>query len=137
MADITVTAAQVAALTENGALVRDYDAGGTVNVGDVVYIASDGDVEQADGSAAGTAKGIGIVVDTYDGTTSAADGERVPVCVFGPVSGFSSASPGGKGWVSDTAGKLADASGTSAHEMGYFESAGVFFVFPDPAGAGS
>lgn len=137
MGDITVTSANVRALQANGALVRRYLAGGTVTVGYAVYIAADGDVEHADGSAAGTAFGIGLAVESYDGTTSIAAGDPVSVCVLGPVSGFSSATPGSKGWISDTAGRLATAAGSSAHELGYFESAGVFFVNPDAAGAGS
>lgn len=137
MADVTITALRVAPLVANGAVIRDYDAGGTLTVGDAVYIASDGDVEQTDASAESTAFGIGMVVDSYDGTTTIAAGERVPVCVFGPVSGFSGATPGSKGWISNTAGQIADAAGDNAHELGYFESATILFVNPDPAGAGS
>lgn len=137
MADITVTAANVRALTPNGALTRDYTAGAAITHGQAVYIASDGDVEPADGSAAGTAKAIGIAVAHNDTDTSVAAGERVAVCVFGPVSGFSGATPGGKAWVSDEAGAVADGAGTVGHEIGYFESAAVLFVSPDVAGAGS
>jgi hypothetical protein len=137
MGDITVTAANVRALQANGAIVRNYTAGGSINVGDAVYIASDGDVEQADGSADSTAFGIGIAVEGYDETTAIASGEPVSVCVLGPVSGFSGATPGSKGWISDTAGQLGTAAGSSAHELGYFESATIFFVNPDAAGAGS
>ena len=137
MSVITVTAANVRALQANGAIVRNYSAGGTVAVGDAVYIAADGDVEKANGGAAGTAFGIGIAVESYDGATSITVGNPVSVCVFGPVSGFSSATPASKGWISDTAGKLDTAAGTLAHELGYFESASIFFVNPDAAGAGS
>ena len=139
MADITVTSAQVKALQDNGALVRPYTAGGAITIGYAVYIAADGDVEHADGSAVGTAGAIGIAVESYDGETSVAAGDPVSVCVFGPVSGFSSATPGGKAWVSDTAGRVASSAGdaTIDHELGYFESASVLFVMPDPAGAGS
>lgn len=137
MSAITVTAANVAPLIANGAVIRDYQAGGTLTVGNAVYIDASGYVQAADGSAASTAFGIGLVCDSYDGTTTIASGEKVPVCVFGPVSGFSSATPASKGWISNTAGALDTASGNVAHELGYFESAGVFFVNPDPAGAGS
>ena len=137
MTVVTVTAVECRHLPFNGSVVRRYLAGGTVNVGDAVYIAADGDVEQADGSVAGTAFGIGIVVAGDDSTTSIAAGKPASVCVFGPVTGFSGATPGTKGWISDTAGKVDDAAGTSAHELGYFESATIFFVNPDAAGAGS
>ena len=53
MANITVTSANIRALQANGAIVRRYLAGGTVTVGYAVYIASDGDVEHADGLARG------------------------------------------------------------------------------------
>ena len=137
MATISVTAAQVRALTENGAVIRRYDAGGAITIGNAVYVAADGDVEQADGSAAGTARAIGIAVAHHDDTTSIASGDPVAVCVFGPVGGYSGMTPGAKVWVSDTAGRLDDAAGSSAHELGYSESASVVFVNPDPAGAGS
>lgn len=138
MADVTVTAAQVKALQANGAIVRRYTAGAALTVGEAVYIASDdGYVDPADASAVGTAKGIGIVVESYDGSTAIAAGDPCSVCVFGPVSGFSGATPGGKAWVSNEAGNVADAAGDVAHELGYFESATVLFVNPDVAGAGS
>lgn len=137
MANISLTKANIRALTENGALIRPYTAGGAINIGDAVYIAADGDVEQADASAAATAGAHGVAVESYDGEESVAAGDPVSVCVFGPVSGYSGATPGTKAWVSNDAGRIADAAGDNAHELGYFERAGVLFVNPDPAGAGS
>lgn len=128
MADLTVTAADVRPLS--GAVVRRFTAGGTVAIGDVVYVASDGDVEQADGSLVGTTWLVGIAVATPDGGTSAAAGERVDVVMFGPVAGFSSLTPGALGYVSDTAGKVADAVGTKDAIVGFAESATVLFVRP-------
>jgi len=129
MAACTVTAGDVRPL--NGAVIRRFDAGGTVSIGDVVYIASDGDVEQADGSAIGTTLPvIGIAVATPDGGTSASAGERLDVVVSGPVAGFSSLTPGALGYVSDTAGKVDTAVGTKDAVVGICESAAVFFVRP-------
>ena len=126
MADVTVTAADVRPL--NGAVVRRFDAGGTLAIGNAVYIAGDGDVEAADGSAVGTVWAIGIVVATPDGGTAVSAGERADVVVSGPVAGFSSLTPGALGYVSDTAGAIADAAGTKDTIMGFNETAAVFHV---------
>lgn len=130
MALITKTAAQMRALTDHGAVIRNYDAGGSITVGDSVYIASDGDVEQAIATAQASGKAIGIAVQSYDGETTINSGDPVAVCVFGPVSGFSGMTPGNTIYQSDTAGRVADAAGTYAHEVGYAESATVLFVSP-------
>lgn len=111
-------------------VLRDYAAGGAGNVGDCVYMAADGDVEVADASAAGTANGKGIVVAAPNGKTSFVAGDRVTVAVFGPVAGFSGLTPDGVAYVSDTAGALADAAGTTSHKMGWVESATVVFLNP-------
>lgn len=130
MAAITVTAADVRPLS--GAVIRRFDAGGTVNMGAPVYLASDGDVEHADASAVSTlVPTLGIAVSTPDGGTSASAGERVDVVVFGPVAGFSSLTPGGLVYVSDTAGGLDTAAGTKDFIVGYAESATTVFVQPE------
>ncbi len=135
MADLTVTAARVRPL--DGAVCRPYDLGDSVNVGDSVYVASDGDVEQSDGNVnAARAAGVGLVVAIQGGKSSGVAGDRATVCLFGPVAGFSGMTPGKNGYVSNTAGKLADAAGTFSRIMGFAESAEVFFVHPeqnDPA----
>lgn len=116
-----------------GSVVEGYDLGGSANVGDVVYVASDGDVEVTDGSASATAEGIGIIVGVPGSipyTTALVAGDRVSVCVYGPVGGFTSLTPGARGWVSDDAGKLEDAAGTVTFPMGYAQSAEIFFVNP-------
>jgi len=129
MADLSVTAADVRPL--HGAVIRRYTAGGSVDMGAVVYVDSNGAVQEADGSAIGTAKPtVGIAVATPDGGTSASSGESVDVVVHGPVAGFSSMTPGTIGFVSDTAGAIADSAGTKAFIVGYAESASVFFVRP-------
>jgi len=133
MGDISLTATKIRALQANGAVVRSYDAGEDLTVGNVVYVASDGDVEKAQATAQASAKGFGVVVESYDGETSISDGDRCSVCVFGPVSGFSSMTPGDTIYVSDTEGKLADEAGTYSHVMGRAERAGVLWV--DPAQA--
>ena len=130
MADITVTAAQVAALTENGAITRRHIAGGTLAVGQLVSLSADGFVDPADGNVAeGTlARPIGIVVASYDGETAITVTNPCTVCVFGPVSGFSSMTPGDNHYLSDTAGRVADAVGTYDKIVGYAETASILFV---------
>ncbi len=131
MADITVTAADVRPLP--GAVIEAYDAGGALSVGDAVYMAADGDVEEADASAAGTAYAIGIVVSITNaatGATTAAAGDKVDVCTAGRVTGFSGMTPGDVLYMSDTAGALADAAGTTSHKVARARSAVTIFVNP-------
>jgi hypothetical protein len=132
MGDISLTAANVRALQANGAVVRSYDAGAAITVGEAVYIASDGDVEPTDADLTeAAAKGIGIAVESYDGETSIASGDPVGVCVFGPVSGFSGMTPGQTLYTSDEEGNIADAAGTASHVIGHAESATIVWVDPD------
>lgn len=129
--EITVTAAQIRALTDNGAVLQSYRAGGTISIGNLVYLASDGDVEHADGNGSlATAAAIGIAVASYDGETSVASGDPVTVCVFGPVSGYSGMTPGANVYVSDTVGRLSTVAGTASRIIGYSRSASVVFVHP-------
>lgn len=139
MADISLTSAQIAALTENGAVVRNYTAGAALTVGYAVYISGNRTVKHTAGGAAGTAYGIGVVVGTphAGGETAIASGAACAVCVFGPVSGYTDGTAGAKAWVSNNAGRIADSAGTVAHELGYWENTGILFVNPDSAGAGS
>jgi hypothetical protein len=114
-----------------GAVVRRFDAGGTITVGAPVYIAADGDVEVADGSAVATTLGcLGLAVATPDGGTSVSANERVDVVTHGPVAGFSSLTPGSLVFVSDTGGGLDTATGTKGLVVGVAESASVVFVRP-------
>lgn len=132
MAAIDVTAALVRPL--NGAVIRRYNAGGTVTPGQAVYIASDGDVEAADADAVGSSQARGVVIADGSGSTSFAAGDRVDVVVFGPVTGFTGATPGAVAYVSPTAGALDHTASATAGDFnfiaGYFESAVTFFVQP-------
>ena len=132
MADMSFTAAEIKPLVFNGAVLRRYLAGGTITVGHLVYVASDGDVERADGNvSAAVAEAIGVAVESYDGETTINSGDPVSVCVFGPISGFASMTAGTILWVSDTIGRIADAAGTFDRVVGYAETAGIVFVNPD------
>lgn len=137
MSAISLTAASIRPLT--GAVIRRYVADEALTVGQVVYVNTDGEAGIADGNvSAAKARAVGIAVESYDGETSIAAGDPVSVVVLGPVSGFSSATPGSYGYVSDTAGSLDTAAGTYSFIAGYFETAGIFFVNPgvdDPTSA--
>lgn len=139
MSAISLTAANIRALTENGAVIRRHIAGGTITVGQLVALASDGAIDPADANASqALTMAIGIAVQSYDGETSIAAGDPVSVCVFGPVAGFSGMTPGANHYVSDTAGAVDDAAGTYDRIVGYAESATVLFVNPemnDPSSA--
>jgi len=129
MTAIAWTAADIRPLA--GATVRRFDAGGTIPIGAPVYIAADGDVEVADGSAVATTLGcLGLAVATPDGGTSVSAAERVDVVTHGPVAGFTSLAPGSLVFVSDTGGGLDDATGTKGLVVGVAESASVVFVRP-------
>jgi len=130
MANVTSTAADIRPL--EGAVVRRFDAGGAITVGYAVYLAGDGDVEVADGSAVGTTKpALGVLVGVAPeaaSSTAAAAGDAVDVVMSGPVAGFSSLTPGTLLYVSDDAGRIADAVGTKDCELGIALSADTIFV---------
>lgn len=134
---MAVTAANVRPLT--GAQIRQYTAGGSLTVGNTAYIAADGDVEAGDANLAISAAVIGIIVAVADttGATTAAAGDAVSVCVFGPVGGFSSLNEGALQYVSETAGAITETApsgaGTWTHVVGYAEDDDVLFVQPGVA----
>lgn len=128
MADITVVTANVSPLP--GAVTRDKAAGGSGALGDSVYYAADGDAEQGDASAAGTAKGRGVVIAIQGGKTAFVAGDILTIAISGPVGGFSGMTPQDTLYQSDTAGALGDAAGTTSHLMGYAESATVAVLIP-------
>jgi len=132
MADVSVTVADVRPLP--GAVVRRYDAGGTITPGSAVYLASDGDVEDADADSETGVRAIGIAVAGPDGKVSYASGDRVDVVTHGPVCGYSSLTPGGLMYSSTTAGAIATAAATASSDyiwvIGYAEAADTIYVSP-------
>lgn len=133
MADITITATSVRPLP--GAVVRRFDAGGTMYVGEAVYVAADGDVERADANDSLQAHVKGIVVADNDGGTAISAGDRVDVVCFGPVTGYSSLTPGLPMYVSANAGQMTQTpgdlgGGTYEGIVGANETAAIIFVNP-------
>ena len=142
MGTLTATAANVRALREHGAIVIPAQAGEALTVGQLVYAASDGDWQKADANTtAAAARALGVVVESYDGETSIADTAACSVCIFGPVTGLATITPGANYYVSDTAGSIADAAATYDRIVGFgVEIAGsnVLFLHPqmnDPSSA--
>jgi hypothetical protein len=142
MADMAFTAAEIRPLPSHGAIIVPGTAGGTITVGHLVYIASDGDWERADGNvSAAVSRAQGVAVESYDGETTINAGDPVSVVVFGPVSGFDALTAGANYYASDTVGRIADATGTFDRQIGFgMELAGevVLFVHPqqnDPSSA--
>lgn len=107
MTAITLTAKKIRPLLK--AIVRPYNLGGAASVGQAVYIAADGDIEPSDADAANTARAIGVIVSigAY-GATSGIAGDRVDVCVFGPVVGWGTLTPGNEYFASVTPGEIED-----------------------------
>lgn len=138
---MAVTAANVRPL--NGAVIRQYDAGGSLTVGNAVYVAADGDVEAADANLAASAQAIGVVVAVKDttGLTTASAGDAVSVVTFGPVAGFSSLNEESLQYISETAGAITETApsgaGTWSHIIGYAEQSTVLFVMPGISAATS
>ena len=133
MADLVVTPRNVSVLP--GAVVRPYKAGGTVEVGDSVYPAADGDWERTDSDSAGTARGRGLIVGIGGfGALTGSEGDEIDVCHYGPVTGIAG-TPGADGYTSGTAGKIADSAGATSHSMGWQMNANTFFVNPAIPGA--
>jgi hypothetical protein len=138
---MAVTAANVRAL--EGAIKRNKQAGGTANMGDAVYIDSNGKVQQARANAAATSDAVGILAAiAVPGATAAATDDGVTVVPFGPVGGYSGLTPGAIYYVSDTtAGDITatapSGAGKWAKSIGYAESASVLFVDPGIAAARS
>jgi len=119
MADIALTAANIRPLTSHGAIVLPGVAAATVTVGSLVYETSTG-WAHADGNVSTTlAKSQGVCVASYDGETSIAAGNALSVCVFGPVSGYTSLTAGANYYLSDTVGRIGDAVGTFDRIVGF------------------
>ena len=111
MADITVTAGLVGLLSGNGWRFPGA-AGESASAGDVVYIDGTNGLKKADGSAAATAQVVGIIISPKLVVTG---DEGIDLAGPGDViGGFSGMTPGDQLFLSDNAGKLADAAGTKS-----------------------
>ena len=114
MADITVTAAQVAALFPDKAEIVDMIAAEAITAGLAVYQDANGKAGIADANASGKQQFRGIALN------AAGAGQAVSVLVRGHVAGFTVSGMNGDAiaYLSDTAGALADAHGTMTVNAG-------------------
>lgn len=134
MADIVISNGAVRPL--NGAIIRRFTAGATVNVGDAVFVQTDGTVKAADADSEADSQARGVVVAVgVAGATSATSGAAVDVVTHGPVAlGTSGLTEGGVIFVSTTAGKLdqtaPSANGDYPFIIGWAEADGVLYVAP-------
>jgi len=130
--EVTVTAANVRPLA--GAIIRRACATEALAFGDIVYIDSAAgaipNVSKALATGLDTGHAFGIVVSGNLGGTTVAAGEACDVVVLGPVTGYSSMTPGATVWVSDTAGRLSTVVGTKSIILGVAESAATVLVRP-------
>lgn len=113
MADIALTAAQIAPVIPQKAEIIDLIAAAAITAGQAVYINSDGKAAVADASAAGTAQFRGIALK------AAGAGAAVPVLKSGMVYGFTVSSLDGDAavYLSDTAGALATTAGDATVDV--------------------
>lgn len=109
-----------------GAIVRRFTAGSTIEAGEAVAMASDGAIDPADTSTITLAMPLGVALGPVD----YAAGDRVDVCVFGPVVCMTGATIGDVVYASDTAGEPSHTAGTKTAILGMPESATVLFVSP-------
>jgi hypothetical protein len=134
MAAISITGGLVRPL--NGAIIRRFAAGGTVSVGQAVYVDSSGDVQAADADDVAQAQARGVVVGVgVAGATSASTGQQVDVVTHGPVAlGASGLTDGAAVYVSPTAGAMDQTIPATAGDfpfvIGWAESDGVLYVQP-------
>ncbi len=90
MAAITVTPRKISATWDRGAVILDFIAGATVNIGDCVYMDDNNYVQQVVGTTLKGAHSFGIVVGSPNqyAETAIPSGASCAVCVHGPVYGF-------------------------------------------------
>lgn len=136
MADATITAGLVRPL--NGAIIRRFIASASLNIGDAVYVHTDGTVKPADADAEASAQGRGVVVSVgVGGAVAASTGDAVDVVTHGAVAGFAALTEGAVLYASSNAGKLTHtapvAGGTYPFILGWAESDGVLYVQPQVA----
>jgi len=123
MADLVPVTSQVAPVFAMQADIWSLIAGVALEYGDAVYMDANGVAVKSDASAAGTAKFWGIV------TQAAGAGQAVEVTRRGQIAGMGvgGLSPLDPVYLSDTAGKVADATGTVTVVVG------IVVTLPDNA----
>jgi len=109
-----------------GAVIRRFTAGSTIEAGEAVAMASDGAIDPADTSAITLAMALGIALGPNDYVA----GDRVDVVTYGPVVCMTGATIGDVVYATDTAGEPSHTAGTKTAILGMPESATVLYVNP-------
>jgi hypothetical protein len=115
MADIALTAAQIAAVKPEISEIIDVTLAATVTKGQALYlVAASGKYGVADANDSGKEQVRGIALK------AGAAGETIPMLKRGPVAGFtiSGMNYDAPAYLSNTAGALADAAGTMTVVVG-------------------
>ena len=114
MADLTIGSNGISLVHSDEAEIFDMKAAEAITAGQPVYITTAGKAGVADANAAGKQQFRGIALK------GVAAGEIVPVLKCGFLSGYdlSGVAYNGLVYLSDTAGKLADAAGTMTVNCG-------------------
>jgi hypothetical protein len=107
-----------------GARVRRYTAGSTIEAGMPVAMASDGAIDPADASDVTLNNVLGIAVQDVIA------GQRVDVVYSGAIICMTGATIGANVYTSDTAGAIGETAGTKTTIIGIAESATVLMVKP-------
>lgn len=135
MAAITIVPLDVGALRES--FTKAYPCGEVIEVGEAVYLASDGTIMLADAGAAATAQAIGVCVAVGGyGKLVSVIGDMCDVVLHGVCTGFSGLTPGLEVFASATPGamdetKPAGSSGDFVWVIGKVLGAGIIYVQPN------
>jgi len=114
MADIAITAAQIAAIDPLKSVIRSYVAASAVTKGQAVYIATTGKVAPAGAQVSGGKQFRGIALN------AGAASDAVDVLQDGEIAGFTVSGMNGDAiaYLSNTVGALATAAGSTTVACG-------------------
>lgn len=105
-----------------GARIQRFTCGSTISAGQPVALASDGQIDPAQGTSVALAMVVGVAL------TGGAVNDTIDVVTDGRVLCGSSGTVGALVYISDTAGTYGETAGTKTTIIGYNYSATVLFV---------
>jgi hypothetical protein len=108
-----------------GAVIRRYTAGDTIEAGEIVAMSADGYIDPANTTDFTIACVVGIALQDVVVT------QRVDVVVHGPVLCCSGGAAGTLVYATDTAGEPSVTAGSKVVLVGVMETASVLFVRPE------
>lgn len=140
MAQMVVIPANIRPLLPSQTAHYTLDA--AADVGDLMYMKSDGEVANTDANAALTVEAYGLILAIEGGKSAGVAGDRVTLALPGSrIAGFKDLVPGTIGYVSENAGEIADTApvgaGSWTKVVGRAESATVFYLDIDAEPAAS